>query len=282
MVYDANNLTVSHSLIPDPFPPSWVSDWGEDEYGLWIAFIYKGVRQAFRWIPPGRFMMGSPHTEAEREDNETQHEVSLTEGYWLGDTVVTQALWEVVTGENPSHFKGPGRPVERVSWHDAVRFMRRLNAEQDDLGLRFPTEAEWEHGCRAGTQTPFSFGETITTDQVNYNGNYPYAGGKKGEYREETVEVKALPANSWGLYQMHGNVWEWCYDWYGDYPTGPVTDPRGPKSGVVRVLRGGGWDYYGRGARSARRGHVTPDDRDFDFGFRLARGPKGDRPAGGE
>ncbi len=287
MECDASNLKMSDYLIPDPFPPSWVSDWGEDEYGLWIAFTYKGVRQAFRWIPPGWFMMGSPLTEAERREDETQHEVTLTEGYWLGETAVTQALWEVVMEENPTHFKGTERPVERINWHDAVKFMQRLNAEREDLDLRFPTEAEWEHACRAGTQSPFSFGETITTDQVNYNGNYTYAGGEKGEYRKETVEVKALPANSWGLYQMHGNVWEWCYDWYGDYPTGPVSNPTGLESGDARVLRGGSWIDDARYVRSACRFRLDPSDRDIvflvgDAGFRLARGPKGGRPAGEE
>ncbi len=278
MEHSTTNLTMNDYLIPDPLPPSWVSDWGEDEYGLWIAFTYKGVRQAFRWIPPGRFMMGSPQTEAEREEDEAQHEVSLTEGYWLGETVVTQALWEVVMGENPSRFKGPKRPVESINWHDSVKFMQRLNVEQDDLDLRFPTEAEWEHACRAGTQTPFSFGETITTDQVNYDGNYPYAGGKKGEFREETAEVKAFPANSWGLYQMHGNVWEWCYDWYGDYPTEPVSDPTGPKSGAARVLRGGSWINNARNARSAYRNRNDPSNRNItiidNIGFRLARARK--------
>ena len=126
----------------------------------------------------------------------------LTYGIWLADTVCTQALWQAAMGDNPSRFKGAERPVEQVSWEDAQRFVARLNGERDDLLLRLPREAEWEYACRAGTTTPFWFGETIGTEQANYDGNYPYAGGAKGEYRGETVEVKALPANAWGLYQI--------------------------------------------------------------------------------
>jgi formylglycine-generating enzyme required for sulfatase activity len=135
-----------------------------------------------------------------------------------------------------------------------------------------PTEAEWEYSCRAGTTTPFSFGDQITPEQVNYDGNYPYAGGKKGLYREETVPVKDLPCNDWGLYQMHGNVWEWCQDWFGDYDLSVVEDPAGPSEGGSRVLRGGGWIDLGRNVRSAYRLAFAPGDRNGDFGFRLARG----------
>ena len=114
------------------------------------------------------------------------------------------------------------------------------------MNARLPTEAEWEYACRAGTNTPFSFGDNITPEQVNYDGNYPYADGKKGLYREKTVPVKSLPANAWGLYEMHGNVWEWCQDWYGDYPAEPVTNPEGSQAGVERVVRGGSWDFSTR------------------------------------
>jgi formylglycine-generating enzyme required for sulfatase activity len=237
-----------------------------------MGLMVGDVRQVFRWIPPGRFIMGSPSDEVERFDDETQHEVVLTEGFWLADTVCTQALWEVVMRENPSAFKGAERPVEQVSWEDVMTFTTRLNQQVTGLGLRLPTEAEWEYGCRAGTRTPFWFGANITSDQVNYDGNYPYAGSKKGKHREETVEVKALPSNGWGLYQMHGNVWDWCNDWYGEYSAEPVTDPQGAVSGEGRVLRGGSWFGYGRYARSARRDDSAPDDRDDYIGFRLARG----------
>jgi formylglycine-generating enzyme required for sulfatase activity len=184
-------------------------------------------------------------------------------------------LWQVVMDKNPSEFKGAERPVEQVSWEDTMTFMTRLNGQITGLDLRLPTEAEWEYACRAGTQTPFWFGANITTEQVNYDGNFPYAGGTKGKDRGETVEVKALPCNGWGLYQMHGNVWEWCNDWYGVYTEGSVTNPQGTASSEGRVRRGGGWVSGGRDARSARRDSGAPVDRYSGVGFRLARGQSG-------
>ena len=263
------DLKRSHDSLPECFPFSWASDWGKDKYGLWTAFTYKNVRQCFRWIKPGTFMMGSPGNEAERYKDEILHEVTITQGFWMADTACTQALWQAVTGENPSKFKGTDRPVESVSWNHCHEFIDKINALKPGLELRLPTEAEWEYACRAGTQTPFWFGENITPEQVNY----PYAGGKKGKYRKETVEVKSLPCNSWGLYQMHGNVWEWCSDWYGDYPTGSVIDPLGPSNGSHRVLRGGGWIKNGRVCRSANRGRLDPAGRG-SLGLRLTRGQK--------
>jgi formylglycine-generating enzyme required for sulfatase activity len=257
---------------PAIFPEAWASSWGEDEYGLWMGFTYKGVDHRLRWIEPGSFLMGSPEYEAERDDDETRHPVTLSEGFWLGETTVTQALWEAAMGENPSEFKGAERPVEQVSWEDAQRFFQTLNSERDDIGLRLPSEAEWEYACRAGTIGPFWFGDNITSGQVNYDGNYPYAGGKAGEYREQTVEVKALPCNDWGLFQMHGNVWEWCQDWFDDYPQGPVIDPQGPYAGEERLLRGGSWINSGSFCRSANRVGYTPVNRANVTGFRLARG----------
>jgi formylglycine-generating enzyme required for sulfatase activity len=247
-----------------------------------MAFRYRGVRQCLRWIAPGEFMMGSPENEAERFNNETQHQVILSRGFWLADTACTQALWQTVMGDNPSRFKGEKRPVERVSWHEVQDFIERLNALALDGGFRLPTEAEWEYACRADTKTAFWFGDQITPEQVNYNGDYPYAGGQKGQYREETVDVKALPCNGWGLYQMHGNVWEWCQDWYGAYPSGTVEDPTGLEEGARRVLRGSSWIDYGGYVRSAHRHHDDPGFRRGNFGCRLARGQKAGsgQPAG--
>jgi formylglycine-generating enzyme required for sulfatase activity len=210
--------------------------------------------------------------EKDRDDDEKLHRVTLTQGFWLADTACSQELWEAVIGENPSQFKGLDRPVEQVSWDDCQKFIDSVNRRSDGLNLRLPTEAEWEYACRAGTATPFSFGDNITPAVVNYNGNYSYASGAKEEYREETVDVKLLPHNPWGLYQMHGNVHEWCADWFGDYPEGEVIDPVGPDTGGSRVLRGGSWALLGRYVRSASRSFAPPGYRYDSFGFRLARG----------
>ena len=264
--------------------PDWAGRHGVDPSGWWAEFEVKGVVQRMRWLPPGEFLMGSPADEPERfaegEWAETQHQVILTQGFWLADTACSQALWQAVLGDNPSEFKGPDRPVEQVNWTDVVeRFLPALDALVPGLEAVLPSEAQWEYACRAGTQTPFSFGATITTDQVNYDGNYPYADGAKGEYREQTVEVKALPANDWGLYQMHGNVWEWCADWLGDYPREEVVDPVGPSGGRRRVWRGGSWIDDGAHCRSADRDADEPVVRRDFYGFRLSRGPS-PRPAG--
>jgi formylglycine-generating enzyme required for sulfatase activity len=173
----------------------------------------------------------------------------------------------VMGGSNPSRFKGDDRlPVETLSWDDCQAFLRRAGE-----GYRLPTEAEWEYACRAGTETPFSFGETISTDQANYNGNYTYGPGSKGVYREETVPVGSFPANAWGFHDMHGNVWEWCQDRYGEYPSGSVTDPTGPGSGSHRVLRGGSWLDLPRLCRSANRSRGVPGSQGYNVGFRAAR-----------
>ena len=253
--------------------PAWADQAGMDRYGVFAAFSIRGVSQRVRWIWPGRFLMGSPEDEHDRLDNELQHEVMLTRGFWLAETACTQALWQAVMGQNPSSFKGERRPVETVSWNDAQDFIERLNSMVPGLEARLPTEAEWEYACRAGTTTPFSFGEDITPEQVNYDGDFPYR-GKKGLSRGETVEVASLPANPWGLYEMHGNVREWCQDWHGAYRAELAIDPTGPDAGGRRVLRGGSWLGHGRLARSAYRDVYEPGYRNGDFGFRLALGPE--------
>jgi formylglycine-generating enzyme required for sulfatase activity len=227
-----------------------------------------GIAMQFAWCPPGTFLMGSPAGEPERRDDETQHRVTLTQGYWLGIHPVTQAQWQAVTGNNPSSFKGDTLPVEFVSWDDCQEFVKKLG-QKTGRRFRLPTEAEWEYACRAGTTTPFHFGETISTDQANYDGNYTYGNGKKGVWRRATTPVGSFPANAWGLYDMHGNVWEWCLDWYGPYPQGVRKDPQSINNGTARVRRGGSWYFGPRNCRSAFRGRCVAGGRNRDYGCRV-------------
>ncbi len=234
--------------------------------------------QRFRRIIPGWFMMGSPEDEAERESwgKETLHEVILTKGFWVADTAVTQGLWQAVIGDNPGRFKGADRPVEQVNYHDALLFLEHLNELIPEVKARLLTEAEWEYCCRAGSATPFSFGTRITPDQVNYNGQHPYNTGLMGKNRRQSVAVKSLPCNAWGLYEMHGNVWEWCQDhWQEDlFSEEPQINPQGPENGEFQVVRGGSWFLGGRGVRSAVRGKFAPHFRNSRIGFRIALTPE--------
>ncbi len=227
----------------------------------------------FVWIPPGKFLMGSRQDEPEREENEAQHEVTLTKGFWMQTTAVTQRHWESVMGNNPSHFRGPELPVERVSWNDCQEFCQKVT-DQTGRKTGLPTEAQWEYICRAGTTSPFWFGKNITTDQVNYDGEEPYDGGEQGEYRDQTVPVKSFPPNGWGLYGMHGNVLEWCQDWYGEYGSEPRIDPEGPAEGRHRVIRGGSWGRHAGLCRSAYRLHYDPVLSGSLLGFRCAQVPE--------
>ena len=223
----------------------------------------------FVWISPGNFMMGSPKEEKERDANETQHKVTLTKGFYMGVHLVTQEQWQAVMGKNPSHFKGEKTlPVENVTWEDCQEFIKKLR-EKDKNPYRLPTESEWEYSCRAGTKTPFHFGETIFTDQANYNGNHTYGNGKKGKDRKKTTPVGSFPANAWGLFDTHGNLWEWCQDWLGDYPQNDVADPQGPNEGQYRVLRGGSGVNSPLTCRSACRHRLEPGFRGNVIGLRV-------------
>ncbi|MBI1209560.1 MAG: SUMF1/EgtB/PvdO family nonheme iron enzyme [Azospirillum sp.] len=238
---------------------------------LEIATEHGAAVQRLRWIEPGSFRMGSPADEPEREEREgPRHWVTLTRGFWLADSACTQAMWRAVTGTDPSEFKGSDRPVERVSWPDVQGFLARLEALVPGCGAALPSEAEWEYACRAGTETPFSFGATVTTDQANFKGDFPYAGGPKGQWRRETVAVKSLPPNPWGLFEMHGNVREWCTDGMRTYGDQSVTDPQGPlDSESLRACRGGSWLDFARRVRSAFRIAVLPGDANDYLGFRF-------------
>ena len=210
-------------------------------------------------IPAGEFMMGSPRNERGRDNDERQHRVRITSPFCMSATEVTQEQYEALIGTNPSHFKGAQNPVDEASWHDATEFCRRLS-EKTGKTVRLPTEAEWEYACRAGTTTPFHTGNTISTDQANYDGNYAYAGGHKGTHSKRTMPVRSFAPNAWGLFDMHGNVWEWCQDWYGAgyYGKSPAVDPQGPANGMSRVVRGGSWHNPPIFARSAARFYYVP------------------------
>ena len=226
-----------------------------------------------RWVPPGTFLMGSPADEPERRDDETRHRVTLTAGYWLAETACPQILWTTLMGTNPSHFDAdPQCPVEQVSFEEVTDFLRRLDDRVEGLDPRLPTEAEWEYACRAGTSTPFWQGGQLDSTLANFHGNYPMPGGAKSDYRERTMPVRSFAPNPLGLYQMHGNVFEWVSDWYGRLSEDSVHDPVGPDQGTRRVLRGGSWISNDGFCRSAYRGNDSPDVRYDDVGFRLARG----------
>ncbi len=253
--------------------PPWATGIGRDRYGLFVEVEVIGVPFVMRWIPPGEFLMGSPENEPERDDDEgPQHRVRFEQGFWLAETACTQALWEAVMGNNPSKFKDdPEKPVENVGWKDARRFIETVNRNHPGLELRLPSEAEWEYACRAGTTTRYWFGDEITPEDANY-----------GENNSGTVPVRHYRRNPWGLYQMHGNVWEWCQDeWHGSYEGAPEDgQPWETGDSEAHVCRGGSWYRYGRFLRSASRLIARLDFVVDYFGFRLARGPESSSTAG--
>jgi formylglycine-generating enzyme required for sulfatase activity len=239
-----------------------------------LVDLGNGVSLPLMRIPAGAFLMGSPADVQGRYDDEApQHRVRVGE-FWMGQTAITQAQWRAVMHSNPSRFKdqpdSDQRPVEQVSWRDAMAFCRRLS-ERSGRRFTLPSEAQWEYACRAGTTTPFHFGETITTKLANYDANYTYANGPKGEYREQTTPVGLFPANAWGLQDMHGNVWEWCLDqWHESYAGAPADGSAWVDSGDEQgVLRGGSWGTYPMNCRSAYRYPLLPDFAVDPIGFRV-------------
>ncbi len=232
--------------------------------------VTNSIGMKFSLIPPGQFSMGSPAKEEWHRDDEPLHRVTISKPYYMATTEVTQREWKALMGTNPSFCTGDDLPVETVTWEQAAEFCNKLSLKEG-AKYRLPTEAEWEFACRAGSTTPFYTGQTISTDQANYDGNYTYANGRKGDFREATTEAGKLEDNAWGLFDMHGNVWEWCADWYAEYPAADVTDPTGPAGGDRRVFRGGSWVNFPAVCRSANRAKVIPLSWHFHLGFRVVR-----------
>jgi len=224
------------------------------------APLTNSVDMTLVFIPAGRFNMGSPREEVGHMPDEAQHAVTLTRAFWLAATPVTQMQWRAVMGTDPSHFTGQkDLPVENISWEQAVLFCEKLS-ELEGETYRLPTEAEWEYACRAGTTGRFSGSENL--DELGwYNINAA----------EKTHPVMRKKPNAWGLYDMHGNVWEWCSDNYGVYPKGDSTDPAGPDSGEGKAIRGGAWSAFLARARCAQRGHKDANTQRSDIGFRVCR-----------
>jgi formylglycine-generating enzyme required for sulfatase activity len=264
------------------------SAWSDEPMTITNSINMKMVR-----IPAGTFLMGSPPHEAERVANEELHEVTLSKPFYLGVYEVTQAEYTAVMKDTPdftnrSAFEGDDRPVENVEWKLAKLFCERLTAREEEkkAGRRYrlPTEAQWEYACRGATSTAFHFGDSLSSEQANFNGKYPVGNDQNGKYLRQTTKVGSYPPNAFGLYDMHGNVAEWCIDWYDPqyYKDSPAEDPLGPPFGVVPtgftnapqnffvVVRGGCWVDDGRACRSAYRFRAMPNTQYRLIGFRVA------------
>ncbi|MDR3182389.1 MAG: formylglycine-generating enzyme family protein [Planctomycetaceae bacterium] len=270
----------------------------ERKAGEQLKVNIKGNEYIFCWCPPGKFLMGSSVDEKKQavdaipkhlyDDlqlafrltiaSETQHEVTITRGFYLLNTEVTQSMWKSVTGKNPSKFLGENLPVENVSWDTCDAFINKLNelsavsAARVNKSWRFalPTESQWEYACRAGTNTSYSFGEVLNGDKANCDGNNPYGTDVKGPFAGQTTPAGSYPPNAWGLYDMHGNVWEWCSDWFSPSPSEHQTDPQGPENSYSKIIRGGSWDYLALRCRSAYRNNYIPAYKQNTIGLRIA------------
>jgi len=228
------------------------------------SFVETRTNIHFLLIPAGQFQMGSIAAD--------MHRVTISRPFYMGETEVTQAQWARLMGTNPSHFRAAGwnAPVESVTWFEVQEFIRRLN-RLGEGHFRLPTEAEWEYACRAGTTTPYAFGTTLTMKQANFDGRDDPAAGENGEYRATTIPVGSFPPNAWGLYDMHGNVWEWCADEVCPYPTADVTDPFQRCGSRFKPIRGGSWYFGADSARSGLRYTHEPQWRGVSIGFRIVR-----------
>jgi formylglycine-generating enzyme required for sulfatase activity len=289
-------------------PSAWATRFGWDRFGLFADFEVGGVTFSLRWIPPGEFVMGSPEDEPGRYSDEgPQHRVTIGRGFWLGATPVTQGQYAAVTGDRPSRFElaGDQAPVERVSWQDSRDFCRTLAEKVTDfdteLSFRLPSEAEWEYACRAGTTSALYTGPlTIKGERngpeldsiawyggnsgVDYEGGYDSSDWPEKQYehnRAGTHPVGEKDPNPWGLYDMLGNVWEWCQDvWHDNYEGAPSDDSAWGVEGGSRVHRGGGWLNRARDCRCAYRGYWGPGDCSILLGFRLVLAPRATGDAG--
>jgi formylglycine-generating enzyme required for sulfatase activity len=218
-------------------------------------------------IPGGTFLMGSPGNEPGRQGDEDQIQVEVS-AFKISKYEITFAQYDLFCDATSrvkprdNTWGRENRPVININWVDADAFAKWL-------GCRLPTEAEWEYACKAGSDTPFNTGNNLTTDQANYDGNYPYNGNATGSYRQKTSPVGSFSPNAWGLYDMHGNVWEWCSNWYGDYPNAPANNPQGPSEGQVKIYRGGSWGSDAEVSRSAYRNHLNPNNKSDFIGIRL-------------
>lgn len=257
----ARALVVANLLMVGCRAPS--TTWTEPVTGL-----------EFVRLPAGEFEMGSPESEAGHEASELRHRVRLTHALDFGRYEVTQGQWLQVMGTNPSHFSacGPGCPVENVNALEIAEFLVRLH-RLTGTSFRLPTEAEWEYACRAGSVSPFSTGANLTSAEANYDGRYPYAESPAGEFVGGPRPVGSYPPNAWGLFDLHGNVWEWCRDDFCPYSASASSDPLGQCGAALRVIRGGSWDFNGDSARCAVRYTHRPQDRGPSLGFRLVRDP---------
>ena len=269
------------------FPPAWASAWGDDPCGLWADLTVAGISQRLRWIEPGHFTMGSSTEERRRIDDKEirgwadlneapQHRVTISRGFWLADTPCTQALWTALLGgENPIQFQAGDdaaqRPVEKVDWVAAETFLATLKRQLPEADPRLPTDAQWEYACRAGSLTAYAWGDAADTRLANM-----------AQSVGQSTPVKHYPANPWGLFDMHGNVWEWCADDRRSFVDRPEVDPSGGTEGDPRVLRGGSWDDPVGSVRSACRSRSVRARVWGDSGFRFAlRSPSSASGAGG-
>ncbi len=273
----------------------------EKKTGDRVVITINDVEFSFRWCPAGTFIMGSPKKEAGKEDDppleklEKQHEVKLTKGFWMMETEVTVGMFKAFVDEtgyastgfpvfvfsidhhvvdssrswsDPGFNQDDNHPVTCVSWHDASEFCKWLS-QKTGQNIHLPTEAQWEYACRAGSKTAYFWGNALNGDKANCDGNYPCGTSIKGAFLSKTTQVRSYQYNAWGLYDMHGNVGEWCQDWIADYPSESVTDPSGYEIGALRAVRGGCWSSYARGCRSAFRVGFNPNIRSNNQGFRV-------------